>query len=301
MNKKYSYILIFLILSIILILIGIMSFLILNKDYNFNSFKKIVSEKTYSIAKTEDLLFLFDSSDVAFYKSSNDKLKVIQYGNDKTKKYEEIVTDNRLVIKDKRMFRFCFLNCSNSKYKIYIPNSYLNNLEIETTSGEIDFSIDKMNLNKFETISVSGNIDLNSIIKAKNIELKTVSGEIYINQIESVNNSIKTTSGDISADSIKANKSSIKTVSGEISINELENSLTLRTTSGDIKIDDLKIVNNSSIKTVSGEVDINMNNDSKCKILTDTVSGDVNVSKREFKNDNNTFQIATTSGDIEIE
>lgn len=269
------------IISIILLCflaIGITLFMIavINGNFkNINFYQKeasIIHEKSYVIDDLEKIKVSSTSSDIRIQESASDEIKVVVYGqdNDEATSMKE---NGILTISKKDRSYICFGFCFSNKEEIiiYIPKHLDINLELITTSGDI------------EVVSFPN----------LNVNAKSTSGDI---QIKSINTSVmETTSGDVKLNSTSI--SNIKTTSGDISIENITDSIELETKSGDIKISDFNIKNNSNIKTTSGEVTIKNLSDSY--IETHTTSGDVTI-KENNRYAENTLTINTTSGDIRI-
>ncbi len=145
-----------------------------------------------------------------------------------------------------------------------------------------------------------------------NLKIKTVSGDIEVQNHSSMNVDLKTTSGDIKVGDINlATLSSISgniildsgkkiiatTTSGDIHIKRAEKKIESKSVSGDIQIQNLFIEEDSSIKTTSGDVSINETND--IFIEASTVSGEIDVLDNNRHVDR-ILRIKTTSGDISV-
>ena len=302
MNKKIAYILIIIFLLIILSLVSVMNFAIKNGGLYFYSggYKSIVKEEIYDLEQIDNIDLKLKSSDVKFFVSENNELKIIQYGNNDSKEFEENKDSNSIQIIDNPI-NFMFFNFgNNSRYEVYLPNSYKGNLIVETVSGEITLNNFNLELKKIEIQSVSGDIELDSSFITKESKFKTVSGEITINKVNSDEIVLDTTSGDIEINNISSSDSNITTVSGEISLNYVSNMVKIKTTSGDVEINDLMINKDSKISTVSGEIGININRESNCIIKTDTLSGSVHIRNNNYQNGDYELDLKTTSGNIEI-
>lgn len=148
--------------------------------------------------------------------------------------------------------------------RMEIPNSFNQDIQVISTSG--DLSAENLNLNSADFTTVSGELTLNRLM-ATSIDLKTVSGEINI-----TDSSFKSITG--------------KTVSGDVEIDTNENSeAKLRSVSGDIKLTlPTNGVFNFRLKTTSGEI-----------------SNKHSLNKNQNQTAGPNIDISTTSGDIEIE
>lgn len=310
MSKKLVYILACLLTFLVILLTVFMIFVIANNGFSFKNnrgfiftnYNKIIKEKTYDLNNVEHLDFGLIASDIKFLVSDNNELKVVQYGNKKSKKFNEKVDNNSIEITDNTQFNIGFFNInSGSRYEIYLPNSYTNNLNIKTVSGEIELNSFELNIKNLIVKSTSGDISLDSNIKANKIETSTISGDISVNSFISENIKIKTTSGDINVDNIDSKVLAVSTISGQISLGNITGELSLKTTSGDITVSKLLILDNSEISSLSGEIRVKMDNKNNCNIDTDSMSGDEDVNTNKYGNSKYELKIKTTSGDIEVD
>lgn len=135
---------------------------------------------------------------------------------------------------------------------IEVSNTPNASLEVKTTSGEIKLS----NVQDVTINTTSGDILVDS---CKNASMHTVSGDVIIGSVgDSVD--IVTTSGEVKiTDFICKNNSNIKTVSGDVSISQLQDAyVEAKTISGDIKTDGSnRYANNTlTIKTTSGDINV---------------------------------------------
>lgn len=302
MNKKLIYVLIAIILLIILCLAEFMKICIKNGGFNFGSSNTLLREEKYDLTEMKDLTFDVSSSDIEFFETDSNELRVVQYGNKNNDKFEDKVGNSSIKIVDSTKVRIVFFNFnSSSRYEVYLPTNYSGNLNIKTVSGKISLADFNLSLKDLLVKTTSGDINLKSILKTNDAEIKSVSGEIYIKELTCNDAILKTTSGDIEIDKMTSKDISINSVSGELVLGYIEGIMNFKTTSGEISIDDLKILDNSNISTVSGEVKIDMNKDNNCVIGIDTLSGDSNIRTNKYGNRKYDLNIKTTSGDIRVD
>lgn len=289
MKKTGIITLIIILVMCILSLLGLMIFIVL-KGNNFKTFKKfdinnaeIVKEETYDANSIRNIEILTASSDIEIKKSEDDKIKIVQYGNDDEKIFSSSNNNSELKIESDDHNNFCFFICfgSESYLEIYIPTSYENKIDVKTTSGDI---------------KVDSSLNLSST------QLKTISGDMRINaNIKTGNLILETTSGDIETKDVTTNNYKINTVSGEIDVDNLVGEGNIKTTSGDIDINNFKMLDSSNFKSVSGEINIGINDETDCEVSISTVSGDKNIKNGTiFKNGKYNLDIETVSGDIDI-
>ncbi len=126
-------------------------------------------------------------------------------------------------------------------------------MELKTVSGDIKIE----DYNEVKAVTTSGEIHMGTV---KIADAKTVSGEINILQVTD-SFYIKTTSGDINiVNASLMNDSEIKTISGEVEIENLNDVyVDTKTVSGDIEVMNNNRLANVvlRIETTSGDVEVN--------------------------------------------
>ena len=277
MKNKKIIIFSIIILSILTISLTLFTIYLLIKtpkftfNFNYKNNTEVIYEQSYDIESINNIKINTISSDIKFKPSTDNNLKVIAYGNEDSE-FKIKQDDSNLNINYDIKNNFCIGICYQEDYVvIYIPNTYNNKININTTSGDI-----------------SG-INLENA----SIDLKTTSGDIQINNIDKLN--VTSTSGDINIKNV--NSLNLKVTSGEVNINNVNNKVNIQATSGDVEINNLRLTENSKIKTNSGDVEVAKTND--IYIDAFTTSGEI-----EIKNNNRKaeceLKIETTSGDIDV-
>lgn len=254
-----------------LLLLGLMFFLIFNK--NFSWFNRSLNSKelfreNYDLSDIKEIKTDLSSTDIIFEKSQNDRIEVVINGSEKDR--FNVSTDGGS-LRVKKESRFCFGFCfSNDLLVIKVPDKYEGLVDLVTVSGDVeikdDFALD------FTIKTVSGDIEGLSV---NNLDAKTTSGEIKVDRALNIN--LETVSGDIDVD--KASNVSIKTTSGDITLGELElnENGNINTTSGDIKIGRVNDVY-IDVDTVSGDIDVAENNrKASYELRIKSISGDIRV------------------------
>lgn len=276
-NKTYIMIKLSLLSVITIALVGILTFLLMGGTkyhwkWNFKKEQNIIYEETYSVSELEQINIDVKSTDITVKPSPDDAIHITIYG-EKEEEATSILENNQLTIIKNSKNHFCFGFC------------FTNNNEI-VLSVPIEMST---NLN-FKT--TSGDIWINDL---KNVILnsETSSGDIEFGTVK--NAYLKTQSGDVEGKNIET--AIIHTSSGDIHLANIVGQVDLKTSSGDMKLDTFQILESSSIQTSSGDVTISHITD--CYINTKTRSGDTYIKE------NNRFseielQIETSSGDIYI-
>lgn len=185
----------------------------------------------------------FSSSNIIVNPSDDDKLKVVQESSRKISKLRQFVIQkngNEILIKRNGMFIFNIFNFdfnSNEKIELYIPKKYAKDLNVKTSSGNVEFYGNGLAVN-----------------------------EAYI----------KSTSGGIKIQKLKCKKYNIKVVSGNINADDIEGSGNINTTSGNIDVRYSGISEYSYLKATSGNVNIKIPRKMSFEFYGKSTSGDVN-------------------------
>ena len=304
---KGIYITLIMIMSILaLALLGILGFAIYNggEVISFGGLerieKNIQKEEKFSIENIQNLNIDFASPDTYIYTTDDSEIRVIQYAN------RELKQDHLFQVSSADKI----LSIQDHKkihFGFFINPRTIYEIFIPKTYCEKiniktvsgDIHIENDICGSITLESTSGDIKSDHVLE--NVDgVATVSGDIDLDIVKS-DLKINTTSGDITVNTI-VGSTYMHTISGEVSLYSLKGDSDIETTSGDVKIDHFEIQNDSKIKTVSGDVDLALEN-SNCEVRTKTVSGDVQLPNGSSLIGNGSgyiFDIKTTSGDIHI-
>lgn len=271
-NKNMTILLIFFLGVMAIAIILMLVFLLLGKGttlFNISSDSTLLLNEYYN-QEVRTIHIESISSDVTLKETEETQIHVEVYG--KENEYVESKIENETLNISKKGKIFCFGFCFfKEEIIVYVPKDVLLNIEVKTTSGDIEMS------------SIKGN----------EVNLKSTSGDLKLGEVNTAD--LYSTSGEIILE--KGNTIQVKTTSGDISLNRIETKLNAESVSGDIKINSLEIENDSKIKTTSGDVLINEINNAY--IETNTVSGDIAIENNN-RYATNTLTIKTTSGDIRV-
>lgn len=129
--------------------------------------------------------------------------------------------------------------------------------------------------------------------RLNSLKIKTMSGDLKLQEVWSKALTLETMSGDIEQNKIYAEEAILKTASGDIQLRDGKGKdAVLQTTSGDISWREGN-VEEAQITTISGDVDFMGSKANRLKIKT--TSGEVELRNSEIAD----LNAATTSGDIE--
>ena len=253
-------------------------------------------EKTEPLSGIKNIKVSTSSHDITFIPTDTNEVKAHFHGYYKSsnKDYKPELTvvsaGDELTIKvTYKPTVGTFSYSGDLKLDIYLPRTYSDNLQVNTSSAEI--SIQELNLNSFICKTTSGDLEAR-LVNAKKAELGASSGNFKINgKYDSI--TFNSTSGDFSTDGITAGNAALKTSSGNIKGDISADNILLGSTSGDMTMSSINakkcIVNTSSgrviLRDITGEVEAT------------ATSGDITLEFKEFMNN---IKIATSSGSTEI-
>jgi lia operon protein LiaG len=183
------------------------------------------------------------------------------------------------------------INIRRTTVDIYIPEIMLEDMDINVVSGDI--KIDDIQAAELVLDSTSGDMKLDRISSEK-IRIESTSGDVVVRDYTG-NIDVSNTSGDISLISSMENEDiSVRSVSGDIFIEqEVVSDMDIKVTSGDVRV---SLPQDSEFKldasTLSGEIEHDFDlkiesssrrslegfiGDSEYRIMVNTTSGDITV------------------------
>ncbi len=235
------------------------------------------------------------SHDVQIIKSENDQVKVT-YGVSENFNYDVKQIEGTLYVEyeDLRQWHdYLFnFNINNADLVVEVPEATLNELNIKTTSGDIEVG---GSVGVLYASATSGDVKLNSDTDAESAQISTTSGKLTLSG--NVKGEVKAdnTSGGIILDNLNCSNADLKTTSGKIKGNNLRlTSLTADTVSGGISLTDTICTEDMDLETTSGSIELE-NVDAENYSLS-TTSGSV---KAEILNPK-LYNVKSTSGSQKI-
>lgn len=191
--------------------------------------------------------------------------------------------------------RFGVFFWEDSFITVYLPDKEYSELFAKTVSGDLELA-SGLAFGSAELISTSGEIECFAGVRNA-LSVKTVSGDMEVQNVSSASLDANTTSGEIHVQNIRAASFSLSSVSGDLSIlnTVISGRISLKTTSGEIEFSDLD-GEEIRIKSVSGDVEGSLL--SGKNFVTTTTSGSVRVPASEASMPE--CEIKTTSGNIRI-
>ncbi|WP_147566586.1 DUF4097 domain-containing protein [Clostridium tyrobutyricum] len=270
-------------------------------ENRFGEANIIQKDENIAIKGYDNINIDFPSSDIFVSTTDGNNLKVVQKASTNLKDAEKFIVDrqnNSIVIRknSNRVFNIFDFGNFNEKIELYIPKNYTKNLNIHVASGDITFNSD-IKLNDIECSQSSGDFHVNNSITGSNIYIKSISGDITAEKLNSKHYDIHATSGDLDINSISGS-GNVKTISGDVKINYsgINEYSNMSSTSGDINLIvpenmSFEFDGNCTSGNVNANFPLNYQNERKSrasakvgsgpykKINANAVSGDIKISK----------------------
>jgi len=244
----------------------------ITREYNLKAFGK------------EQIRFEFTSGDLNIITEDREDVKIVAtgYGDPNSEADFLNITDkgNEILIQEnfgggkaKKSFFGLFKTYEGVDIELHLPASFKNTLAVKCVSGDIDIR----------------NIEVDTL------EISTISGDLDANVIHTKNCVLTSTSGDVEVADYKG-ELLFSTVSGDIDINftELAYDISGKTVSGDVEIALPSLAEfGIALKTLSGDLE--------CEFPITMIGGNTKHKMRgKVVNDDVMINLATTSGDVEI-
>lgn len=295
MKSKSLIIILIILLSITCIILGAFMILMINGNLSFKSFKffninrvstELVLDEIYDNDFT-NINISSDTSNIYVKHSSDEKVRVVIYGD---KDNTSVDTENsvlRINSKGKKCFGICF-NMDISKIEVYLPSNYDKLIEIKNNYGDI--KIDEF-LNS--TITIDEDCGDVSVAGAKVVDIKNDYGDIEVEQV--IDATINESAGDVKVG--KVDNITVKNNYGDIKIKSVTNSLNIDEDCGNVEIDRVVLNKDSNIKNSFGDIKIGSTNE--IYIDAKTSLGDTKIRNNYNKSDV-TLKIDNSCGDIKV-
>ena len=290
-------------------------------NFNSDSVKggtNVDEERTEALQGISSISIEGVSEDIKLIPVETDEVKAHFYGNYSSTnadfKPELIVerTGSSLKIKIQYKPNLRVMNYrANLNLDVYIPKQFTDNLELKSTSGDID--ADELILESFKYNNVSGNLNVDRI-NAKKATFVTVSGEVAIEGLFD-SFSFDSVSGYLSSDNFESKASNLDTTSGEIKLAGNPGDITATSVSGNLALTYSSFANKIGAVTTSGEVTIKLPENAGFSLDYATISGDAdcafpitvtgnkkgNSLKGTVSSGDGTINVTTVSGNLEIQ
>ena len=252
---------------------------------------ELVNTQEIDLDNIADVKISYSSEKVSLFMGNTDKLIIKEYMSDNNNKFYARITrsGNMLNIENgQRPFRL-FFNVFHRRLEVYLPLSYRNTINIKTSSGKIESSVELFCSNIIIENS-SGGITINAIT-ANTIGINTSSGSIDIGTING-EASVNSSSGSIRSQIINGNVN-INSSSGSIILNKINGNISAEASSGRIELN--LVTGFVNVKTTSGGISCTVAENAR-DILLSSSSGSVtlNIPRNSLFN----FTSRTSSGSL---
>jgi len=232
----------------------------------------------------------YSSEKVSLFMGTTNKLIIKEYMNINNNKYYARITKsgNNVSIENGRRPFWLFFNSFNRRLEVYLPISYSNTINIKTSSGRIESSVELFG-SILNIENSSGGISLNSIT-GDVVRIKTTSGSINISNMNG-EVWIESSSGHIEMNQVSGILT-VKNSSGRINGERIHGDVKVNTGSGNIVFS--RIEGNVSAESTSGTVQLNLVNGS---VNAKTTSGSIHCT---FNENVGNISINTSSGSVRL-
>lgn len=287
---KNNALIIFLIILLVIICIGLLTFMakVINGKmaFPYKVSEELVIDEKYE-NNFEKIEISSDASDIEVKETLEEKIRVVIYGDKDKTKVEENESELKIISKYKKSSFFLWGN-RVAKIEIYIPKNYEKELKINNKYGDIE--VDEF---------IGANIDIEEdcgdveVIGGNKVNITNKYGDIKLKKAKEAN--IKQSAGEVKIETV--DDIIVKNNYGDIKITNVYNYINAEEDCGDIKIENLHINKDSNIKNNLGSIKIGSTNDIYIDAKTDL--GDTKINNNHQKSDI-TLKIKNDCGDIKV-
>ncbi|MCK4552225.1 MAG: DUF4097 family beta strand repeat protein [Tenericutes bacterium] len=221
-------------------------------------------EKTFGDVKDNyDISIKLINEDIQFYSHEANEIKVLYFGKRGFKRYKVEFVDNKLTIeRPKGKYIGFYSRDEGGEFNIYLPKR-LKAHELVLKTVNGDLEVGGLSIDQVELQATNGDLEINNL-QSISFKVTTVNGDIEVKNVACDDFITSVVSGDIEISGLTCkNDVYMNTVSGDIEItNSTCAEATLKTVSGDLKGTEF-YPEVVSLKSVSGDIDINNKDKSK--------------------------------------
>lgn len=163
---------------------------------------------------------------------------------------------------------------NNGTIEIYVERKRSSTFGISIYNAALDITLPQGYAGKLSAESVSGNIDLGSH-DYDGVTLKTTSGSIHIENMNTPEFNSETVSGSLYAKALLTRRSEISSTSGGINISAFTGDADIHSVSGVIGVSYTTVPGSLMADTTSGNIIIELPNFAKFQLDASSTSGDV--------------------------
>lgn len=280
-------------LSVIAIALIIFMIFLLNGKIRFSYFalsykvsEELVLDEVYE-EDFEKLVVTADTSDIEIKVSSDDKVRVVIYGEKEDIKVDTSNQELSIVSKGKKCIGFCW-NMKLDKIEVYLPDSFEYFIEIKNNYGDIK-------IEKFLNANIKVEEDCGdvSILGGNQVTVNNDYGDIKVEEANTV--IVDESCGDVIIGTVS--NATIENNYGDIEVAKVLNYLDIEQDCGDVKVDSVSLQQNSRISNSLGTIKIGSTNEIYIDAKTDL--GDVKINHNYPKSDI-TLKLDNSCGDIKV-
>ena len=250
-------------------------------EINFVMFGQAKLRNTIEIPleEADSLELKYSSKNLKIYPAEGDCIIIKEYLLTDKEKAECVIKDHKATVKGKQVFSFIFFG-GGEKIEIYLPSEGMQELSVETASGNItaDESFTLQAKNVYVGAS-SGNIKWCST-RAEQVALAASSGNIHAWEISAEETAIATSSGNIDAENING-AFTLAASSGNIDALQMKGQGSVNTSSGGIKVEMDEVTGDVKLKANSGGVKLLLPKDLSFSLELKTGSGSIHTDYEE--------------------
>ena len=186
-----------------------------------------------------------------------------------------------------------------SRKESYKRLSFFGKLLTAGTRESIEINVAN-DVSELEIKAISGDVYMNNV-DINDISIKAVTGDIQMNDMISAYVNIETASGDMELERVKSCNLKIKAASGDIELRDyIADNIEISTQSGDIECSNILTNQNMRLFTASGDIDMEEVTYNLGEFKTG--SGDIEIRREYRESDNNSnTKCKTGSGDVELD
>lgn len=220
----------------------------------------------------KDIKIITDTADINFVISENLNTLII-CEEQKNVNHSVIVNENTLLIEvddNRKWYEYLGINFSTPKITLYLPKSEYGELLIQSNTGDINIPT-KFKFKNIEILEDTGNIT-NYALVDEIIKIKTSTGNIYIENINADMIDLSTSTGKVNVKNVNCSedvKINVSTGNTKIIDTKCKNLISKGST-GDISLENVIATEKFSIETNTGDVKLKASDASNIFIKTDT-------------------------------
>lgn len=258
--------------------------------------KKYLTKTYDNLDSFNDIYINVNTADINFLKSTDEKVKVVCYEEEKEPHIVE-VKGGKLSIEvqnNKKWYDYInFIGFRSTNITVYLPSKEFGALSVKCSTGAVNINKDFT----FSTIEINGSTgDVNCLASANDIKIHISTGDIEVNGVTAKNLDLKVSTGEIEVENASVeNDIKIKFSTDDTSLQKVTaNNLTINGGTGDIDLSNVVLSGKMNITASTGDVHFLKCDASEIKVKVST--GDVKGSLLSSK----IFIVDTSTGKKQV-